>query len=212
MNKDFWNNKWENNEIGFHQNDVTPLLKRYLHYFLDKNSTQKSCLLPLCGKTFDLIYLSEFFKEVTGVELIKKAVEDFYVENNLEMRVRKFTTSSKNIEIFNEDFFIFNKSESKKYSYIFDRASLIAISPDSREKYIQTIKRSMSIDCKILLITIEYQQDKIEGPPFSLSDDDVMSLFKDFKIEKLCRESVTGQNKKFKGLNIHQSAWLIKNV
>lgn len=212
MNKVFWNNKWENNEIGFHQNNVTPLLKKYLHYFLDKNSIKKSCLLPLCGKTFDLIYLSEFFKEVTGVELIKKAIEDFYIENNLEMRTRNSSISSKNIEIFNEDFFSFNKSENKKYSYIFDRASLIAISPVSREKYVQSIKRSMSTNCKIFLITIEYKQDQIEGPPFSLSDDDVKSLFKDFKLEKLCRESVIGQNQKFKGLNIFQSAWLIKNV
>ena len=102
MNKDFWNNKWENNEIGFHQNDVTPLLKRYLHYFLDKNSTQKSCLLPLCGKTFDLIYLSEFFKEVTGVELIKKAVESNLISEESRNFLKNLKFNKSGIPFFED--------------------------------------------------------------------------------------------------------------
>ena len=86
MEKSFWESKWVNDEIGFHQNEINVHLIKYIK--LIKND-QGNILVPLCGKSKDLLYLTQHFNKVIGIEVVKKAVSDFYKEN-----IIKFETNN----------------------------------------------------------------------------------------------------------------------
>ena len=100
MNNTFWKNKWLKNEIGFHQDDFNKHLVKYIHKISSKD---KSSFVPLCGKSKDLIYLSKYFSTVSGVEVVDKAINDFYKENNLTPKQNELKYSCGNISLHNED-------------------------------------------------------------------------------------------------------------
>lgn len=55
MDANFWHEKWQRREIGFHQPQANPLL---VAYFDKLNLAAGSrVLLPLCGKTRDIAWL-----------------------------------------------------------------------------------------------------------------------------------------------------------
>ena len=51
QDQEFWHNKWAENKIGFHLEDVNPLLIEYWETLSIER--QHSVLVPLCGKTED---------------------------------------------------------------------------------------------------------------------------------------------------------------
>lgn len=53
MKKDFWLERWERKEIGFHQDEVNAHLRKYwqeLHLVTDSK-----VFVPLCGKSSDML-------------------------------------------------------------------------------------------------------------------------------------------------------------
>ena len=72
---DGWSSRWDEDRIGFHVTRPDPFLLQYWHH-LDEIKP-KRCLVPLCGKSLDLVWLSEKVETVIGVELVEKAIFDF---------------------------------------------------------------------------------------------------------------------------------------
>ena len=90
MEKEFWFNRWQENKIGFHMSKVNPALEKFENkIFLNNSKNDLNVFLPMCGKTLDLIWFSKKVKAVYGVELSKKAILDFFKENNLEYTSHK---------------------------------------------------------------------------------------------------------------------------
>jgi len=85
MQPEFWHKKWESNQIGFHQPEVNPYLQR--HWPDLAIPAQARVLVPLCGKSLDLLWLAGRGHRVLGVELSEKAVEDFFREQQLQPQV-----------------------------------------------------------------------------------------------------------------------------
>ena len=77
--QEFWHNKWASNQIGFHLDDVNPLLPAFWQYTNPKR--EDTVLVPLCGKSEDLIWLATKHDEVQGVELSLIAVRAFFAEH-----------------------------------------------------------------------------------------------------------------------------------
>lgn len=175
---EFWLNKWESKEIGFHQNRVHNLLSKYKDFFSSASSSKDYILVPLCGKSLDLIYLASLGLNVVGVELSSIACEEFFSENKIEFsKTQKsywIEYTSSQITIICGDIFEIDFSQ-YQFHYLYDRASLIALNTNLRAKYISLIKK-LKVSNQ-LIITLEF--DSESGPPFSISDKDITLYYGD---------------------------------
>ena len=209
MDKNFWQKKWNDNEIGFHQKETTPLLREFFSNFTKNKESSSKCLVPLCGKSNDLLYLKNYFSVVTGVEIIYKAIDSFFKENDLKPTQKQNLYIYKNIEIAHSDFFSFPKISDHKYDFIFDRASMIALPKNLREKYSKTIQELMSNQSTLLLITLEYDSRLEIGPPFSVPESEVRMYYKNLDIKKVYDKNLQTISQKFRDINVQQKVYII---
>jgi len=174
-----WESRWEEGRIGFHLSEVNSYLTRFCDQFLNQNF--ESVFVPLCGKTLDLFWLSEKTKKVVGVELVRKAVESFFDENNINFtiqQVRKFKLfKNVKIEIFQGDFFDLTIQDIGQFFAIYDRASIVSMDFSSRQRYVDHLMSFLFVGGKILLITLDYEQYQMAGPPYSVPFDEIKKLF-----------------------------------
>lgn len=187
MKQDFWHERWQKNQIAFHQQETSAHLEKYWSYLGMKKNTK--VFVPLCGKSLDMIYLQKNGHEVIGVEIDQIAVEAFFAENKLtfeKKETKKYNIwKSDNIVIFQGDFFLLS-DEIKDVSAIYDRASLVALPSEMRKKYSQHLGNITAQGCKMLLVVFEYSQEEMNGPPFSVNQKEVKELFENsFEIEHL---------------------------
>lgn len=186
MESKFWLNKWKSKQIGFHYDRPNPQL--IVHFEKLKLTKGDNILLPLCGKTADLFWLISQGIKVYGVELSKIAIEEFFQENNLEYNTRtdgefEVYFNSK-IEIYHGDFFAFYQSTGLSFSAIFDRASLVALPIEMRKKYYLEIKKLLKPKGRYFLISFEYDQSQMDGPPFSVTASEIFSNLNFIKLEE----------------------------
>ena len=174
-----WLARWKNNKIGWHADTVNRSLIDYLD--LLEITPGDSVFVPLCGKSLDMIYLSEMGYSVIGVELSHLGVEQFFKHNNLQFNIIEtdgFSIyQSERIKIYCGDYFTLNAKHLSSVSAVFDRASLIALEFDLREKYAQHLTDIIPFDARVLLLTLIYPQHQMSGPPYSVTHSEVESLF-----------------------------------
>lgn len=182
MKHEFWQEKWEANELGFHQEEIHPLLKRYWPQLsLTKNSR---VLVPLCGKSNDLLWLEQSGHQVLGAELSQIAVEAFFSENNLlaeqseEMAFKRYCSG--NIELLCGDFFTVDHDLIGDIEAIFDRAALVALPEKMRCDYANKIREVTKSGVQILLVTVSYETSEINPPPFTVTEEEVRRLYQDW--------------------------------
>jgi thiopurine S-methyltransferase len=211
MDEDFWLQRWENNEIGFHKSEANPLLVEYFKELsLDKGSR---IFLPLCGKTLDISWLISEGYCVAGAELSRAAIEQLFEELRVEPKIKKidnFTCySAENIDIFVGDIFKLSRKVLGPVAATYDRAALVALPEEMRQKYKSHLLKITNTAPQLLLI-YEYDQNLIEGPPFSVSNDEVKRHYNDeYKMSLLKNINVPG-GLKGKCAAI-ESIWLLKN-
>ncbi len=201
MREEFWHERWSNNEIAFHQNAFNPLLQKYWPEFsLNKGTT---VFVPLCGKSLDMLWLAENGYRVLGIEISSIAVSDFFIENDLTaQRSNKDTFElwqSGNIDILCGDFFNLEVQHLASVGAIYDRASLIAFPLVMRKRYVEHLRQIMPPSAETLLITLEYQQHEMEGPPFSVVLEEVRELYKYWRrVDQLRRNEILDKVPRFK--------------
>ena len=202
---DFWHDRWEKNLTGFHLNEVNPYLKaNWASLNLNKGAR---VFVPLCGKTLDLIWLVEQGYQVVGIELSPLAVKAFFAENNITAEPHQIGElkywQSENITLFCGDFFTLTNEILGQVDAVYDRASLIALPPEMRQDYAVKLTQ-LAQSAPKLLVTLEYDQSKMDGPPFSVTEDEVKALYQaNYQVSQLSAQNVLGDNEKFreKGLN-----------
>ncbi|WP_417662246.1 thiopurine S-methyltransferase [Pseudomonas sp.] len=179
MQADFWQSRWENNEIGFHAKEVNGYLQASWSALGLQPGDQ--VFVPLCGKSLDLTWLAAQGLRVTGVELSQIAVEAFFKEQQLEPQVSQEGAfkvyRAKSIEIYCGDFFQFDASSLDGCKGFYDRAALIALPQDMRAQYVEHLQLILPVGCQGVLVTLIYDQAKMDGPPFSVTESEVARLF-----------------------------------
>ena len=174
-----WESRWQEDRIGFHLKEINPYLLRFSDQLLHQNPDR--VFVPLCGKSLDLCWLTTKTKKVIGVELVSKAAQDFFAENKNDYLIQQDETlqkfSSKSIDIYLGDFFDLNPEQTSSFKAIYDRASIVAIEKPERWKYVDHLISFLDTGGRILLITLEYNQNQMEGPPYSVSAEEIESLF-----------------------------------
>lgn len=215
MKKDFWLERWQREEIGFHQGEVNPYLKLYwqdLHLARDS-----MVFVPLCGKSRDKLWLREQGHQVLGVELSPIAVQAFFSENGYipqhDIRGIFDRYVADRIVVLCGDFFDLQKDDLANAGAVYDRASLIALPPDMRERYARHLASILPPATQILLVTVDYPQTDMQGPPFSVTPSEVATLYSAYAdVRLLAQKDVLAQNPRFqkRGLSsLRESIFLL---
>lgn len=203
MEAQFWLDRWNEGKIGFHRDQFNELLLQ--HFPALKADKGQRVLVPLCGKTKDLIWLQQQGLVVHGVELSPKACQAFFTENQLTPyqktpREDSIQYSIHGLQISCGD--LFKISFNHDYDFIYDRASLVALPSSMRAAYAQVMTTVLKPQGKYLLLAFEYDQAVMEGPPFSIDGDEVKRLFtKNFDIEMVGSEKIKGTGPNFEAGN-----------
>ncbi|MGB3125750.1 MAG: thiopurine S-methyltransferase [Pseudomonas sp.] len=178
MEPKFWQERWARNQIGFHLPEVNPYLQRHWPRLALPEGAK--VLVPLCGKSLDLIWLATLGYRVMGVELSDQAVEAFFSEQGLTPRISQrgaFTVYQAGlIEVWCGDFFALDAEAVAECTGLYDRAALIALPPLMRAQYAGHLNGLLRPGCRGLLVTLDYDQAQKAGPPFAVSDDEVRVL------------------------------------
>ncbi|WP_068545103.1 thiopurine S-methyltransferase [Thalassotalea crassostreae] len=222
MESTFWHECWEKSHIGFHQDELQPLMVKYLPELI--RPSDKRVFVPLCGKSSDLLFLAERF-DVVGNELSDIACQDFFADNNLSVEV-SFEKAFKcyqsaphqnphkhNISIYQGDFFELCPQQLASFDWIYDRAAIIALPKAMRKRYVDHLKSFIGNDTRLFLLTLEYPVDELTGPPFSVTGAEINELFAEFSIEKVTQRNLSGQKFARRNLNVSsliESLFVIK--
>ena len=179
MDPDFWHERWARDEIGFHKHAYNAHMTAFLHR-LDL-APGAHVLVPLCGKSLDLLWLYREGYAVSGIEISRKAVEAFFNENALPFeRSERHGMSCyrhERLAIWCTDFFEFDFSAIDPVDGVYDRASLVALPRGMREDYARVMLRRLPEQTPMLLITLDYPQHEMNGPPFAVTREEVEHLY-----------------------------------
>lgn len=167
-----WHDRWAEGRIGWHEPAGNASLRRYWTF------GGRRVLVPLCGKSADLLWLEGQGNSVVGVELAEIAVRDFFAENGLEFRVsdggRRFTAVDREITLFHGDYFDFDDAG---FDAHYDRGALVALDEGERRRYAAHTSARLTSDAAQLVIALEYDQAIAAGPPFAVFSEEILSYW-----------------------------------
>ena len=190
MEAEFWHDRWSSGQLGFHQLEYDAKLVAHWHEI--GAAAGSKILVPLCGKSLDMMWLRERGHAVVGVELSSKAVEEFVAENALTTVKRNQDgfdiVQADNIEIWCGDFFALPAHAVEGVTAVYDRGSMVALPPEMRGRYCAKLK-NMLPDVSIYLSCVEYNQSEMNGPPFSIPRQEIDQHYsQSFAIELVADE------------------------
>jgi thiopurine S-methyltransferase len=211
MQADFWHERWAKGETAFHEKDINPLLSA--HFSQLNLASGQAVFVPLCGKTHDISWLLQQGYPVVAAELSEVAVTELFSQLGVEPTISKVATGllyqGPNLDIFVGDIFTLNSQQLGHIAAVYDRAALVALPEAMRKQYTQHI-RTITQQAPQLLICFNYEQAKMDGPPFSVTEDEVKQHYgQHYRIDCLYSESLAGGLKgKVAAL---QQVWLLQN-
>ena len=183
----FWHDRWKNQLTRWHRAEYNDLMLKHWPSLNVPDGSE--VLVPLCGKSLDMLWLAKQGYSIVGLEMVEQAIHTFFNENQLSPESTQFGKlmkhSSPPFTIFQGDVFALEAGTVQADAW-YDRAAMVAIPPSTRESYVQQIRQQTKPGAVGLLITLTYPQHEADGPPFSLTDEDAFSLFSEgFEIERL---------------------------
>ncbi|GGU83900.1 thiopurine S-methyltransferase [Pseudomonas laurentiana] len=199
MQSEFWHDRWARNQIGFHLEQVNPYLQQ--HWSSLGLKAGDKVLVPLCGKTLDLLWLAGQGLQVQGIELSERAVEAFFSEHQLHPQVSRsgaFTVYRCDaLELWCGDIFALTAEDVAGCSAFYDRAALIALPAPMRQRYAHHLQSLLAAQCKGLLITLEYDQAEVDGPPFAVLEAEVRALYAGWQVTLEETRDILAESPKF---------------
>ena len=201
MDHAFWYERWQQNQIGFHNEAVNSHLQSF--WPILQTSQNRKVFVPLSGKTKDILWLREQGFEVVAVELSPLAVRAFFAENNLQpeiLQTERFRLHQcDGLRVYCGDFFQLTANELDGCSVVWDRASLVALPVHMREAYVQHMQRLLMAGSQILLVAFDYKQTEMQGPPFSVDQHEVQALYDSWcDVDLLCAEDILDHEPHFR--------------
>ena len=186
MEHDFWHNRWQNKQIGFHLPEANPLLVKHFSA-LDLtpktpqkvNKTQQTkprVFVPLCGKTLDIAWLLAQGCRVVGIELSQIAIDALFAELGMTPNITPLGDltlyQAQHLDVFVGDIFKLNAEMLGQVNAVYDRAALVALPASMRKAYAAHLL-AISQCAPQLLICFEYDPTLHAGPPFCVPADEV---------------------------------------
>lgn len=208
MRSEFWIDCWNNNDIGFHEEQANPLLTNNFNKISLNNGDK--VLLPLCGKTSSIPWLMSLGYCVVGIELSKLAIEQLFTDLAITPSISTVGNihkySAENIEIFVGDIFEISQQMLGNIAAVYDRGALVALPENMRQQYTSHLMQ-ISAYAPQLLICYDYQQSLMQGPPFAINQAEVVSHYQDKYQITLLESQLAGFSSN--ALEVKENAWLL---
>ncbi|MCV2402568.1 thiopurine S-methyltransferase [Marinomonas sp. C2222] len=208
MTNDFWLERWVSGKIGFHQEEVFHKLIE----FWPKLPTNSKVLVPLCGKSNDMVWLAEQGYQVTGVELSPLAVMQFLADNDFTFETTQFENGMKvhmvqelPLRIIEGDYF---KFQEQGFDACYDRAAMVAIAKPERPNYVKHTIERLTPSAELLLVSLQHDGE-LNKPPYSVLSQEVIDLWGE-KISKISSENLTQLDPQYKARGydfFEESVW-----
>jgi len=169
LNKNYWKEKYQTNQIGWDTGAITTPLKEYIDQL--KNINYK-ILIPGAGNSYEAEYLhNKGFKNVHVIDLVKEPLD------NLLKRVPTFPKE----HLLQGDFFELNE----KFDLIIEQTFFCALNPELRNEYVNKTSSLLNKNGKLAGLLFQFPLTK-KGPPFGGSKQEYLDCFsKHFKINTL---------------------------
>jgi hypothetical protein len=170
MNKDYWEDRYKSNEIGWDVGTITTPLKEYVDQIEDK---ELKILIPGAGNGHEFDYLIEKgFSNITVIDIAEQPLESLKKRN---------PTYTKNF--IKDDFFNLDKT----FDLVIEQTFFCALNPELRAKYVKQMHSLLEENGKIVGLLFDFPLTEV-GPPFGGSKIEYLNLFsKKFKIKTLER-------------------------
>lgn len=201
MDHAFWHERWQQNQIGFHNKAVNSHLQSF--WPILQTAQNRKVFVPLSGKTKDILWLLELGCDVVAVELSPLAVQALFAENNLQPEIFQtecFTVNQiDGLRVYCGDFFQLTINELDVCNVVWDRASLVALPVNMREAYADHMQHLLNPGSQILLVAFNYHQTEMQGPPFSVNQQEVQVLYGSWcDVQLLCTEDILDREPHFR--------------
>ncbi len=205
MQPEFWLQRWQQGEIGWHLREVNLHLQG--HWPRLGLTGAGRVLVPLCGRSLDLLWLAAQGHRVLGVELSQIGVEALFRDNGLtpvvteEPPFRRYRSDE--LEVLCGDFFDLDPGHLGEVAAVYDRASLIALPPHLRPGYLAHLDSLIGPRTRVLLITLDYDQAQMAGPPFAVGEAEVRAHYAGrFDIQPLAAVDVPAESPGFRARGV----------
>lgn len=183
-----WHSHWTRKTPGFHEGRVNTYLEQFFPLF--KLEPGDSIFMPLCGKAVDILWLSQQGYHVIGVELSEIAVQSFFAESGIDFvrgkQEKLVIYEAPNITLYQGDFMDIQAQQLIDCKLVYDRASIVAIESFNRVVYKRKMLDIIPAGIPMLLVTLEYDQGIMQGPPFSVPVSEITQLYQpEYQLELL---------------------------
>lgn len=207
MEPEFWHERWRSGQIGFHQASVDRNLTR--HWPVLHLAHGSGVFVPLCGKSLDMLWLRDQGHPVAGIDLSAIALEAFFMENGIPARRRVQgdldVYEAPEFRLYRGDYFALRAADLKEVAAVYDRAALIAWAPELRSPYVEHLAALVKPGTQMLLITLEYPQSQITGPPFSVMREEVERLYAPhFTLHEVEREDILASEARWRSRGLKE--------
>ncbi|MEM1133780.1 MAG: thiopurine S-methyltransferase [Pseudomonadota bacterium] len=180
MEEQFWQLRWQQNNIAFHEAKPHPFLES--HFGTIGVTSGDTILVPLCGKSLDMDWLLAQGFHVIGIEFNQEAVEEVF--ERLALAPEKSETQglkryhNGRLTLYVGDFFTLDKAMLGQIDGIFDRGAVVALPDEMRTRYAAHLA-SITDHAPQLVIGYDYDQQQTQGPPFSVPLSALQQLYSD---------------------------------
>jgi len=205
METSFWLERWARGETGFHLPAVNPYLPRYWPGLEVPPGAR--VLVPLAGKSMDLLWLRERGHELVAIELSPLAADALFASLGVAptcsyadgFEIRRVP----GLSFYVGDFFATTPALIGPVDAVYDRAALIALPAPARAAYAGHLGALQAPGARTLLVGFEYPQQELQGPPFAVHEAEVRALFgATHEILTLACEDILAQEPRFRGRGV----------
>lgn len=168
LNKEYWKNRYQNDDTGWDTGSITQPLKEYVDQITDKNL---KILIPGAGNGHEFDYLVEHgFTNVWVIDIADQPIQK--LQSKYPQLIEKILLG---------DFF----DHDSQYDIIIEQTFFCALDPEMRKNYVSKMHSLLFPKGKIVGLLFDFPLTP-EGPPFGGSKKEYLSLFSEkFFIKKI---------------------------
>lgn len=159
LDANYWQNRYENNQVGWDLGIASDPIVNYINQLTDKNL---NILIPGCGNAYEAEYLfKNGFKNVFVIDLAESPLENF------KNRVPEFPNSN----LIQGNLFELNQT----FDLIIEQTMFCAIDPKLRKAYVQKVGELLAPTGKF--VGLLFNREFIGGPPFGGNKEEYLTYF-----------------------------------
>lgn len=202
-----WIARWQERNIGFHEG--RPNVHLMAHFSALGVPDGGRVFVPFCGKSVDMHWFLGRGNRVVGAELSEMAVTELFDELEVTPKITDLGPvqlwAADGIDVFVGDLFELTAKQVGAVDAVYDRAAFVALPEDERGRYADHVV-ALTGGVRQLLITYAYDESLMSGPPFSISDDEVLARHGGrFEVRKLDQAATGG----VRGVPADEHVWLL---